>query len=107
MYAGHGYGSKFSDVAAILARGNHVLTVMDICGAMALKTNFENVITVYIKRDRESFLRAILEEDIPLEEKVNRLISIEPEKNNEEICDYSISFDNVEDAVDKLLAILK
>ena len=107
MYAGHGYGSKFSDVTEILARGNHVLTVMDICGAMALKTNFENVITVYIKRERESLLRSILEEDIPMQEKVNRLISIEAEKNNEEICDYSISFDTVEDAVNKLLAILK
>ena len=106
MYASHGYGSRFSDVTDILARGNHLLTVMDICGAMALKTNFENVITVYIKRNREDFLRTILEEDIPIDEKVGRLISIEWEKNNEEICDYSISFHTVDEAVEKLLTIL-
>ena len=107
MYASHGYGSRFSDVSEILARGNHVLTVMDICGAMALKTNFDNVITVYIKRNREALLRTILEEDIPTEEKVGRLISIEGERNNEEICDYSIAFDSVDEAVEKLLTILK
>ena len=30
MYAGHNYGSRKEDIEQILARGNHVLTVMDI-----------------------------------------------------------------------------
>ena len=107
MYASHGYGSRFSDVSEILARGNHLLTVMDICGAMALKTHFDNCITIYIKRNREELFRTILEEDIPNEEKVGRLISIEWERNNEEICDYSITFNTVDEAVEKLLLILK
>ena len=51
MYAGHGYGSRKTDVEKILAKGKHVLTTMDICGAMSLKTNFKNVVTIYIKRD--------------------------------------------------------
>ena len=51
MYAGHGYGSKKEDVENILNRGKHVLTTMDICGAMSLKTNFKNVTTIYIKRE--------------------------------------------------------
>ena len=44
---------------------------------------------------------------VSLTEKVGRLISIEWEKNNEEICDYTVSFDTVDEAVEKLLTILQ
>jgi len=53
MYAGHGYGSKKSDVDEILKSGNNVIATMDICGAMSLKANYDNVITIYIKKDRK------------------------------------------------------
>ena len=43
-YAHHSYGSRKEDVENILAQGKHVLTVMDICGAMSLKTQFPNVV---------------------------------------------------------------
>ena len=78
-YAHHSYGSTKSDVEKILAEGNHVLTVMDICGAMALKTHFPNVITIFIKRDKKHLLTAILEKDTPTDDKVNRLLAIEAE----------------------------
>lgn len=106
MYAGHGYGSKKQDVLDILNSGKNVITVMDICGAMALKTNFDNVITVYIKRDRRTLIESILKKNSSIEDKVNRLISIEDEKNNEDICDYVISYDTYDDAVSQLIDIL-
>ena len=107
MYAGHGYGSKISDVQNILDSGHHVLTVMDICGAMALKTNFPNVITVYIKRDRRVLIKSILEKNCSVDDKVNRLISIEDEKNNEDICDYVVSFDDYDDAAEQIINFLE
>ena len=106
MYAGHGYGSKRSDVLNILNDGKNVITVMDICGAMALKTNFENVITVYIKRDKRKLIKSILEKHSSIDDKVNRLISIEDEKNNEDICDYVVPFETYDDAVDQLIELL-
>ena len=107
MYAGHGYGSKRSDVLDILNEGKNVITVMDICGAMSLKTNFDNVITVYIKRDKKTLIKSILEKNSSIDDKVNRLISIEDEKNNEDICDYVVSFDTYNDAVNQLIDILE
>ena len=98
-YAHHSYGSTKSDVVKILAEGHHVLTVMDICGAMALKTHFPNVITIYIKRDKKQLLTAILEKDSPTEDKVNRLLAIEAETRNAQICDYTVKFDNTDQAV--------
>ncbi len=106
MYAGHAYGSKKSDVENILNSGKHVLTTMDICGAMTLKTHFQNVITIYIKRDRRTLITSILEKNSTNEDKVNRLISLDDEKNNEDICDHVVRFDGYDDAVGQILEIL-
>ena len=106
MYAGHAYGSKISDVKDILAKGKHVLTTMDICGAMSLKTNFPHVITVYIKRDKKILIESILKKNSTIEDKINRLICIEDEKNNEDICDYVISYDSYDEAVEEIINTL-
>ena len=90
MYAGHGFGSKKSDVDKIIGEEKIVLTIMDICGAMSLKTHYKDVVTVYIKRDKRELLASILEKQSSNEEKVNRIISIDDEMRNEEICDYVV-----------------
>ena len=106
MYAGHGYGSRKEDVQKILDSGHHVLTTMDICGAMSLKTHFKNVITIYIKREKKALMSAILRKNSSIEDKVNRLIAIESEKQNAEICDYLVQFDTYDEAVAQILDIL-
>ena len=106
MYAGHGYGSKKADVEDILARGKRVLTTMDICGAMSLKTHFKNVTTVYIKRDKKKLMAAILRKNSSIEDKVNRLTAIEFEQHNADICDYIVEFTNYDEAIAQLCDIL-
>jgi len=90
MYAGHNYGSCRGDIEKILSRGHHVLTVMDICGAMVLKTHFPNVTTVYIQQEKEALLRNLLNKPLSLDEKVNRIIALEAEQKNADICDYIV-----------------
>ncbi len=102
VYANSYYGSRKADIEAILAKGKHVLTVMDICGAMSLKTNFPHVITIYIKRDRRDVLRDIVSRDLPVEEKVNRIIAIDSEAQNAEICDYIVKVTSYEDAAQQI-----
>ncbi len=106
MYAGHGYGSRKTDVEQILARGKHVLATMDICGAMSLKTNFKNVITFYIQREKKDLLASILKKNSSIEDKVNRIINIDAEQLNSQICDYVIRFDTYDQAADRILRIL-
>lgn len=101
-YAHHSYGSKKSDVEQILASGKHVLTVMDICGAMAMKTHFDHVITIYIKRDKKELLTAILEKRSTTADKVNRLLAIEAETKNAEICDYLVQFKNSQETIEQI-----
>ena len=107
MYAGHGYGSKKSDVEAILSKNKHVLTTMDICGAMSLKTNFRNVITVYIKRKKKDLLANILRKNSSMDDKIRRIIAIDYEEQNLSLCDYVVEFDRYEDAVFQLSQILQ
>ena len=107
MYAGHGFGSKKSDVDDILHNGRRVLAIMDICGAMSLKTHYKDVVTVYVKRDKRELLSTILEKDSTNEDKVNRIISIDDERRNEEICDYVVEnlgdYDKVSDKIIEML----
>ena len=103
MYAGHNYGSCKQDVEAILARGHHVLTVMDICGAMALKTHFPNVTTVYIRQEKEELLRNLLNKPLSLDEKVNRIMALEAEQKNADICDYTVSVTTAAETAKEIL----
>ena len=103
MYAGHHYGSCKEDVERILSSGKNVLTVMDICGAMALKTHFSNVTTVYIKRDKRLLLEDLLTKPLSLDEKVRRIMSLEAEEKNAEICDYTVKVDAYDSAAREIL----
>ena len=107
MYAGHGFGSKKSDVDELIGNGKIVLAIMDICGAMSLKTHYKDVVTVYVKRDKRELLESILEKNSTNEDKVNRIISIDDERRNEEICDYVIeNKGDADEAAQNLLNML-
>jgi guanylate kinase len=80
---------------------------MDICGAMSLKTHFDNVTTIYISRQKKALLAAILRKNCSIEDKVNRIMSTEYEKKNADLCDYIVKFDNYDDAVEQIKNILE
>ena len=107
MYSGHGYGSKKADINEILAGGKRVLAAMDICGAMSLKTQYKNVTTIYLKRDKRSLMANILKKNSSIEDKVNRLVALEYVDKNAALCDYVISFDDYDTAFLKLSNLLK
>ena len=106
MYAGQGYGSKKEDIHRILASGKRVLTTMDICGAMSLKTHFKNVTTIFIKREKKAIMANILRKNSSVEDKVDRLIALEYMDKNAALCDYVVSFDTYGDAMEQLRQIL-
>lgn len=106
MYAGHGFGSKKDDVLRILNSGKNVLTTMDICGAMALKCHFDNVVMIYIKRDRKTLIQSILKKNSTIEDKTNRILAIDGEKSNIPLCDYVVYNEDYDQAAREILDIL-
>lgn len=106
MYSGQGFGSRKEDVDRILAGGKIVLATMDICGAMALKTNYSNVTTIFIKQHRRELLTSILQKEGTIEDKVTRIIAIDDEKRNKDICDHIVYHQGCEETADAILSLL-
>ncbi len=103
-YAGVQYGTKKEDIQAVLNDGKFAVMPLDMCGAIAMKRHFPTAI-IYVNKDKEGLIRDIIEEDYTTEEKTLRLLSIDAEKRNREICDYVV--DNTQlDGGEQILAMI-
>lgn len=102
-YAGIQYGTKKEDIQAVLDEGLYAVMPLDMCGAIAMKRHFPTSI-IYISKDKECLIRDIIEEDYTIEEKTLRILSIDAEKRNREICDYIID-NNKQDGAQRILEL--
>lgn len=90
-YANEKYGTSIDAVSDVIRHHNAIMPI-DICGAVSLQEKFpDRTVFVYLKKPKEEIVRHILKQDIPEDEKAIRLLSIEREKRNEELCDIVIS----------------
>ncbi len=103
MYAGFAYGTKWEDMTALMRTNHYVVMPIDLSGAIALKRHYPTVI-VFCKCSREHMIESILEKDMDNHEKMLRLIALENELKNADLCDYQIHTDR-EDAVRRILEI--
>lgn len=103
-YAGIQYGTKKEDIESVLEAGRYVVMPLDMCGAIAMKRHFPTVI-IYVARDKELLIRDIIEQDYSTEEKTLRILSIDAEKRNRQICDQVVNNMDVESAVEEIVKI--
>lgn len=89
-YAGVQYGTRKEDIEAVLAEGRFPVMPLDMCGAIAMKRHFPTAI-IYVHKDKESLITDIVESDFSTEEKTLRILSIDAEKRNRDICDFSVN----------------
>ena len=105
QYAGVHYGTKKDDIQSVLDNGKYAIMALDMCGAIAMKKSFPTAI-VYVSREKEDMVREIIEEDYSAEEKTLRILSIDAERRNCEICDFVI--DNTKhDGAEKIIDLIK
>ena len=90
MYAGVRYGTKKEDIQAVLDDGKYAVIPLDMCGAIAMKRHFPTSI-IYIARDKEKLIEDVITEDFSVEEKTLRILWLDAEKRNREICDFEIN----------------
>lgn len=106
IYAGNCYGTTFSSINDVLHEGKTPIIPIDIAGALALKNHFDNVAIIFINRDKKAVISEIIKRDVPNEEKVNRLISLNDEYKNEQVCDYSVLNDSsIKEVSEKIIKI--
>ena len=103
-YAGIQYGTKKEDIQTVLDRGNFVVMPLDMCGAISMKRHFPTAI-IYINKEKQELIKDIIDEDYSTEEKTLRILSIDAEKRNREICDYVIDNKNG-DGAEQILKLI-
>lgn len=98
MYAGIKYGTKQEDIDQVLKNGQFAVMPLDMCGAIAMKRHFPTAI-IYVSKDKEQLIREIIDDDYDTSEKTLRILSIDAEKRNKQICDYIIDNSSNDGAV--------
>lgn len=108
-YAGQFYGTPISSIQDIVSNGKIALVPIDINGAMKYKTHFGNdALLVFIYRDKDAVIRAIVERDIPVAEKSRRIMQLDTEYQLMNLCDRCIiNNSSLSEAVDLLKLFAK
>ncbi len=108
VYSGYHFGTSEKDIAPIVARGNVAVIPIDICGAITLKNLYrQRAMLVFTRRDRAEAIKSIIMRAIDLDDKTRRIMSLDFEYRNSEVCDVEINVgDNVQAAIDKIVELV-
>lgn len=104
-YAGYAYGTKEQDISKLIDKGKYVVIPMDLSGAIAMKHHYPTVI-IFCKCKRERMIENILKKDMNNHEKMLRLVAMENELKNADLCDFVVRTDSG-DAVKRIMQICK
>lgn len=106
VYAGVKYGLSTADIEEHLQENKNVTILTDICGAVALKRRYPTLI-IFCRRSREQMIADILEKEKSNEEKKWRLLSMENELKNENLCDYVVRTENIDSAAEEITILFE
>lgn len=109
VYSGYHFGTSEKDIAPIVDRGGIAVLPIDICGAITLKNLYrQRAMLVFMRRDRASAIKSIIEKDLELDDKTRRIMSLDLEYRNSEICDAEITVgDDLSAVAEKIVGMVK
>lgn len=107
-YAGNNYGLDEKDVQKIWDSGRIPVKAMDIVGARTVKEKLgSRAVTVFVRRDREAILEALLSRDSDKKDIVRRIMTLDVEYLSEFQCDWTVSNNgSLSDAVSQILRVI-
>ena len=109
VYSGYHFGTSEKDIAPIVDRGHVAVIPIDICGAITLKNLYrQRAMLVFTRRDRAAAIKSIISRDIDLEDKTRRIMSLDFEYRNSEVCDVEIDVgDDVGPAISRIVGLIR
>lgn len=105
VYSGHYFGTTAAELDRIVeAQGIAVLPI-DICGALTLKNRYRSkALLVFLRRRRADVILDIVTRTMDARDKTCRILSLDDEYRNEELCDCTVDAGGTPDAVAALVA---
>ena len=109
VYSGYHFGTSEKDISPIVERGGVAVIPIDICGAITLKNLYrERAMLVFTRRDRADAIKSIISRDIDLDDKTRRIMSLDFEYRNSEVCDVEVTVgDDVNEAVSRIVGYIQ
>lgn len=109
VYSGYHYGTSDSDIAPIVNAGGVAVIPIDICGALTLKNLYRSrAMLIFINRNKTLAIKDIINRETDVEDKTRRIMSIDFEYRNSEICDVEMPVeDNPQEVAEKIVQYVK
>ena len=94
VYSGHHFGTEAEAIDRIVDDGKIAVIPIDICGALTLKNRYRaKAMLAFLKCDRYGIIRKIVSKELSADDKTCRILSLDDEYRNEELCDLTVSGD--------------
>ncbi|MBE6690302.1 MAG: hypothetical protein E7590_03345 [Ruminococcaceae bacterium] len=94
VYSGHHFGTTAAALDAIVGEGGIAVIPIDICGALTLKNRYRSgALLAFVRRRREQVILDIITRDLEPKDKTCRILSLDDEYRNEELCDLTVRAD--------------
>lgn len=91
VYSGYYFGASSSQIAPVVDRGDVAVIPIDICGALTIKNIYRNkAMLVFFNREKSSVVLDIIGRDTTDEDKMHRILSLDFEYRNAEVCDIEL-----------------
>ena len=94
VYSKYYFGTSDSQISPIVENGGIAVIPIDICGALTIKNIYKSrALLVFTERSKEAILLDIINRSTDDEDKIRRIMSIDFENRNAELCDIAVNFD--------------
>ena len=94
VYSGHHFGTTAAELDRIVEGGQIAVIPIDICGALTLKNRYRSrAILIFLRRRRENVILDIVSRTLAPKDKTCRILSLDDEYRNEELCDLTVNAD--------------
>lgn len=95
VYSKYYFGTSPEEISPIVDRGHIAVLPIDICGAVTVKNVYRNrALLVFTNREKSEVVLDIVRRDTSDEDKMRRILSLDFEYRNAEICDMVIDVED-------------
>ena len=92
VYSGYHFGTKPEEIDKIVDKGSVAVLPIDICGALTMKNKYRSrALLVFLRRGRYDVIRDIVSRDMDCDDMTSRILSLDDEYRNEELCDMTVN----------------